>query len=934
MLMNGGDSMCAVEIRLTVTKSCRLAVSNMAAALAAILVVVTFAVTTSFTSSRSYNNVTYLKAIDCGVRDLALTFASDHGFDSYRSQLIDALRLKDLCGAHAEGGKRRRPETKNGLHRFDDSCTMENETNQFCLYVKSPSTDASSDRQMESSGYEYASLKDALRAARSMNDGRTRIIRLSAGVHFLNETIQLGSNDSNVIIRGNEDGSSWISGGFPLENVSWTPSPEDPNVLVANLRAPEYDALWKTLPRYNPSLLSIEPHRRFVLARFPNADPETAQWGYASEDQAKWSLPSSYVREWVKPPTVSIPTTTFVDLTVDGNPTGFVKNDSTMREYNTFTVGTPCGPWADASESSYWCSNRSAGGWAEVDAEAAQTGDFGVPAGLVYADETRIAHFANWSNATNGLIHAWHSQSWFTSTFTIETHESPRLMFSGGGQQGGRNWCRCDQCAYAAAWCGQHSNQTNDTRLISGNWFVENIRDELDAPGEFWFDHEQRMLYLYPNSTSPPSSLVVPLLSSLVEVTGTDRGRPVVNVTIERVGFRDTRRTELETMTAPSGGDWSMYRGGALFIENAENVTISNSTFSRLDGNAVFLSRYTRDVSVLESEFAWLGMSGVAFWGDTNLWDATSGNQPRRTRIESNFFRELGIYVKQSSAVGMAKSPQTFIRGNVMINMPRAAINFNDGLGGGSSVTGNLIFNTCRESGDHGAINTWDRMPFLTKIGNGVDPSFKPLANTIAENFIFANYGSSQAVDNDDGSSWYDIHSNAFYWADGFKMDYGGHDSTFHENVVVGVPYDGQAAVNLGSFFPGHAHNVVNNTFFISVGAHNAGSGCGDPSCLSSIAADVTTLNHAVTIDTCDGSDGTSPPTMHSNRYFSQDANASIRCGYGGKEVPLTVAQRTYPHLFQNSTASPLPSMPSYVVDALASVLGLHTTSSRHTTVH
>ena len=35
--------------------------------------------------------------------------------------------------------------------------------------------------------------------------------------------------------------------------------------------------------------------------------------------------------------------------------------------------------------------------------------------------------------------------------------------------------------------------------------------------------------------------------------------------------------------------------------------------------------------------------------------------------------------------------------------MPRAAINFNDGLGGGDDVTRNLLFNTCRESGDHGA---------------------------------------------------------------------------------------------------------------------------------------------------------------------------------------------------------------------------------------
>jgi len=363
-----------------------------------------------------------------------------------------------------------------------------------------------------------------------------------------------------------------------------------------------------------------------------------------------------------------------------------------------------------------------------------------------------------------------------------------------------------------------------------------------------------------------------------------------------------------------------MYRGGALYMENAEHVTVQGSTFSRLDGNAIFLSKYTRDVTILDSEFAWLGMSGIAFWGSSNEWDATEGHQPRRTVIERCFFRELGIYAKQSSAVGLAKSPLTTVRNNVMLNMPRAAINFNDGLGGGSEVVGNLIFNTCRESGDHGAINTWDRMPFLTKVGNGVDKSFVPKMNTIAGNYIFANYGASQAVDNDDGSSWYDIHDNAFYWSDGFKMDYGGHDSKFSNNIVVGVPYDGQNCVNLGSFVPGHEHQVSNNTFFISIGGHRYGSGCGDPTCVDeNTLDDGVALNHAVTIGTCDGS---SRANMYNNSYLSPNANASIRCSYGGPEIFLDDAQRKYPGLFRDSVAGPLPSSDS-VAAALASVLGI-----------
>ena len=80
----------------------------------------------------------------------------------------------------------------------------------------------------------------------------------------------------------------------------------------------------------------------------------------------------------------------------------------------------------------------------------------------------------------------------------------------------------------------------------------------------------------------------------------------------------------------------------------------------------------------------------------------------------------------------------------------------------GDVVHHNLIFNSCRESGDHGPINSWSRQPFLTDFFDGT-PSFRPVSRKIAKNFIFANYGAGWAVDNDDGSSWYEITRNVFY---------------------------------------------------------------------------------------------------------------------------------------------------------------------------
>ena len=186
--------------------------------------------------------------------------------------------------------------------------------------------------------------------------------------------------------------------------------------------------------------------------------------------------------------------------------------------------------------------------------------------------------------------------------------------------------------------------------------------------------------------------------------------------------------------------------------------------------------------------------------------------------MRGNYARELGIYQLQSSMLFMAKTALTTVEDNVsavprcppgsgarqapttarcnsplfahfpllcvrfpapsvvpqvFFNGPRSGINFNDGFGGGHRISRNLVFNQCRQSGDHGPLNSWDRQPFLTDVRYGKDrPSYEAADSEVNNNFIIANYGGSQGFDNDDGSSWYNIHDN-FIYGEGLKQDYG-----------------------------------------------------------------------------------------------------------------------------------------------------------------
>ena len=167
---------------------------------------------------------------------------------------------------------------------------------------------------------------------------------------------------------------------------------------------------------------------------------------------------------------------------------------------------------------SYWCSNASSGGWAEVDYQAVAAGHLQLPVGMTVnltkssLNKTKyvrhdLSRMQSWANPDGAVVSAWHSQSWFLNFFTVAAAGSDAatgmLAFSKGGSQGGRNWCRCDQCPYAAnlwaghQWCGADAEVgKKDTRIISGSWTVENVWEELDTGAEFFYNESTEMLYV------------------------------------------------------------------------------------------------------------------------------------------------------------------------------------------------------------------------------------------------------------------------------------------------------------------------------------------------------------------------------------------------------------------------------------------------------
>jgi hypothetical protein len=178
-----------------------------------------------------------------------------------------------------------------------------------------------------------------------------KTVELTPGIHYLNATMVLGAADSNTHFVSAAGGTAWISGGRVVTTDEWRPVAGKSGLWEATLDQSRWgDDVEVT------GLFTTEPHTRLTLARYPNGNVETTPWGYASPTRVNVSINASAVLEWHKPPKGEPPVFEFIDLSDPNNPTGFVKNDSTMSNYNAWTTGKGgvCDSVWNPGVPSYW----------------------------------------------------------------------------------------------------------------------------------------------------------------------------------------------------------------------------------------------------------------------------------------------------------------------------------------------------------------------------------------------------------------------------------------------------------------------------------------------------------------------------------------------------------------------------------------------------
>ena len=278
-----------------------------------------------------------------------------------------------------------------------------------------------------------------------------------------------------------------------------------------------------------------------------------------------------------------------------------------------------------------------------------------------------------------------------------------------------------------------------------GRYYVYNLLEEIDMPGEYYLDREQGILYLYPPDTNENAEIYLSNLTEGINMKNT------ANVTIQDVHF-------------------TAVRGSAINIEDGENNLILNCTIKNTGDKAV---RITGKNNGIMGSYIYNTNGGIVIGGGNRLTLVPGENYAENNHIEK-FSRITKMYNPAITLSGVGNRASH----NIMHDAPHSAITFS---GNNNIIEYNEIFDVLQSTDDAGAIYSgkdWTRRGNVIRYNyihdlQVTDPDVTSV-HGIHGVYLDDAYSSAEMT----GNVIYNVSGDAFFIG-------GGRDNVIENNVVI-----------------------------------------------------------------------------------------------------------------------------------------------------
>jgi len=352
---------------------------------------------------------------------------------------------------------------------------------------------------------------------------------------------------------------------------------------------------------------------------------------------------------------------------------------------------------------------------------------------------------------------------WAFIESTLPADDSTPIRFTGEKGVFPRQWAKPDQgdvfIIPGLAWNSHlipiqdYNPQTGEVtvarrmtqiwdRLMKGNrFYVENLLEELDQPGEWCFDAQTLTLYFWPpQGKLDGAEVTIPVIDRLIELRATTH-EPVRHLHFSGLTFTQTLpvfpwihplNPDYLECNRPNSG------GFAFYLENTEDCAIDRCRFDQVGGDAIRLHGASTRNRITRNEIVGSGAQGICF-ADLEFWPyhypaVWRGNEVKLRSVssrlpwavgnivENNHIHDCGVIDNFGAAIHFhaLNTDGNVVAHNHIHDQPHHAIYFSMGFGQ-NIIEYNDLHDLCFVMADAGGVycNRWGILPDDPVLGKG-----------------------------------------------------------------------------------------------------------------------------------------------------------------------------------------------------------------------
>lgn len=223
-------------------------------------------------------------------------------------------------------------------------------------------------------------------------------------------------------------------------------------------------------------------------------------------------------------------------------------------------------------------------------------------------------------------------------------------------------------------------------------FFLENAREFLDAPGEWFLDSQAHVVYYLPRpgEDMTTAAVVAPTVETLVRIQGTPEA-PVTNLRFEGIRFEystwlaPSREGLVDNQSMVEEGGWGWLNGpaatrpnpGAVELRNAREVTFEGNTFQHLGCQDIVLFAPSAHNRIIGNTFVDISAGAIV----VNPTTARDGSPSEHDTITDNTITRCGQ--DYTSACGIIATYAAFltIEHNELSDLPYTGTSIGWGWG-------------------------------------------------------------------------------------------------------------------------------------------------------------------------------------------------------------------------------------------------------------